>query len=100
VPNSPSTATVDSRNNYFSAPKAIQKTYSNLLRLDHAFSENNRAFLRLHYDFWKENKNHDFLNEINGIHQNRPNRGVALDDVIVLNPTTVLNVRYGFTSTK
>jgi hypothetical protein len=100
LPNSPSTATADNRNNYFSAPKAIQKTYSNLLRLDHAFSENNRAFLRLHYDFWKENKNHDFLNEINGIHQNRPNRGAALDDVLVLNPTTILNLRYGFTSTK
>ncbi|MBL8216463.1 MAG: TonB-dependent receptor [Bryobacterales bacterium] len=100
LPNSPSTATADGRNNFFSAPKAIQKTYSTLLRLDHALSENHRFFLRLHYDFWKENKNHDFLNEINGIHQNRPNRGVAIDDVLVLNPTTVLNLRYGFTSTK
>ncbi|MCU0248135.1 MAG: TonB-dependent receptor, partial [Bryobacter sp.] len=100
LPNSPATATADGRNNFFSAPKAIQKTYSMLLRLDHAVNENHRLFLRLHYDFWKENKNHDFLNEINGIHQNRPNRGVALDDVIVLNPTTVLNLRYGFTSTK
>jgi hypothetical protein len=94
------TGTTDFRNNFFSAPKAIQKTYANILRLDHAFSENHRAFLRLHYDFWKEDKNHDFLNDINGIHQNRPNRGVAIDDVIVLNPTTVLNLRYGFTSTK
>ncbi|MBL8230868.1 MAG: TonB-dependent receptor [Bryobacterales bacterium] len=100
LPNSPNTATADGRNNFFSAPKAIQKTYSNLLRLDHALNENHRMFLRLHYDFWKEDKNHDFLNEINGIHQNRPNRGVALDDVVVLNPTTVLNLRYGFTSTK
>jgi hypothetical protein len=100
LPNSPSTATADGRNNFFSTPKAIQKTYSNLLRFDHAMHENHRLFLRLHYDFWKENKNHDFLNEINGIHQNRPNRGVALDDVLVINPTTVLNLRYGFTSTK
>lgn len=100
LPNSPNTATSDGRNNFFSAPKAIQKTYSNLLRLDHAINGNHRIFLRLHYDFWKENKNHDFLNEINGIHQNRPNRGVALDDVLVLSPTTVLNLRYGFTSTK
>jgi len=100
LPNSPNTATADGRNNFFSSPKAIQKTYSNLLRLDHAVSENHRLFLRLHYDFWKEDKNHDFLNDINGIHQNRPNRGAALDDVIVLNPTTVLNLRYGFTSTK
>jgi hypothetical protein len=100
LPNSPSTTTADGRNNFFSAPKAIQKTYSTLLRLDHAVNENHRLFLRLHYDFWKENKNHDFLDEVNGIHQNRPNRGVALDDVIVLSPTTVLNLRYGFTSTK
>jgi len=100
LPNAPNSATADGRNNFFSAPKAIQKTYSNLLRFDHAINENHRLFLRLHYDFWKENKNHDFLNEINGIHQNRPNRGVALDDVVVLSPTTVLNLRYGFTSTK
>lgn len=92
--------TSDGRNNYFSTPKAIQKTYSTLLRLDHAVNENHRLFLRVHYDFWKEDKNHDFLNDINGIHQNRPNRGVALDDVLVLSPTTVLNLRYGFTSTK
>ena len=100
LPNAPNTATADGRNNFFSSPKAIQKTYSLLGRFDHAFSENHRVFLRVHYDFWKEDKNHDFLNEINGIHQNRPNRGVALDDVIVLSPSTVLNLRYGFTSTK
>jgi hypothetical protein len=28
---------------------------------------------------------------------NRMNRGVALDDVLVINPTLVLNVRYGLT---
>ncbi|MBM3785260.1 MAG: carboxypeptidase regulatory-like domain-containing protein [Acidobacteria bacterium] len=100
LPNSPPTATADGRNNYFSFPKAIQKTYSNLVRFDHAVNENHRLFLRAHYDFWKEDKNHDFLNEINGIHQNRPNRGAAIDDVLVLGPTMVLNLRYGFTSTK
>ncbi len=92
--------TIDGRDNFFLANKAIQKTYQHLLRLDHAFSENHRAFLRVHYDFWKENKNDDFGTNINGIFQNRPNRGVAVDDVIVLNPTLVLNLRYGMTSTK
>lgn len=100
LPNAPNTATADGRNNFFSSPKAIQKTYSMLGRFDHAFNENHRVFLRVHYDFWKEDKNHDFYNDINGIHQNRPNRGVALDDVVVLSPSTVLNIRYGFTSTK
>ncbi|MBI1898251.1 MAG: TonB-dependent receptor [Acidobacteria bacterium] len=92
--------TADGRNNFFFSYKALQDYYVHLLRLDHAFSENHRAFLRLHYDFWKEKKNNDFGNWINGIRQNRPNRGVAVDDVIVLNPNTVLNLRYGFTSTK
>jgi hypothetical protein len=98
LPNQP--GTVDGRNNFYLANKAIQKTYQHLLRLDHAFSENHRAFLRVHYDFWKENKNDDFGTNINGIFQNRPNRGVALDDVIVVNPTLVLNLRYGLSSTK
>ncbi|MCL4402699.1 MAG: TonB-dependent receptor [Acidobacteria bacterium] len=92
--------TVDGRNNLFLSNKAIQKTSQQLLRLDHAFSENHRAFLRLQYDFWKENKNDNFGTNINGLFSNRPNRGVALDDVIVLNPSLVLNLRYGFTSTK
>jgi hypothetical protein len=98
LPNQPGTA--DGRNNYFLANKALQDYYVHLLRLDHAFSENHRAFLRLHYDFWKEKKNNDFGNWLNGIHQNRPNRGVALDDVIVISPNLVLNLRYGLTSTK
>ncbi len=98
LPNQP--GTVDGRNNFFLDNKAIQKTYQYMLRLDHAFSENHRAFLRVHYDFWKEDKNDSFGTNITGIFQNRPNRGVALDDVIVLNPTLVLNLRYGLSSTK
>ena len=98
LPNQSGTA--DGRNNFFFAGKAIQKIYQHLLRLDHAFSENHRGFLRLHYDFWKENKNDSFGTGIQGLFSNRPNRGVALDDVIVLNPSLVLNWRYGFSSTK
>ncbi len=92
--------TVDGRNNFFLANKAIQKTSQHMLRLDHAFSENHRAFLRAHYDFWKENKNETFGTGIQGLFSNRPNRGIALDDVIVINPMLVLNLRYGLSSTK
>jgi hypothetical protein len=98
LPNVPGTN--DGRNNFFIAGKAFQDYYVHLVRLDHAFSDTHRAFLRLHYDMWREQKNNDFGTWINGIHQNRPNRGVAVDDVIVLNQSTVLNVRYGLTSTK
>ena len=92
--------TVDGRNNFFLSNKAIQKTSQHMLRLDHAFSENHRAFLRLQYDFWKENKNESFGTGIQGLFSNRPNRGIALDDVIVINPMLVLNLRYGLSSTK
>ena len=33
-----------------------------MTRIDHAFSENHRIFLRLHRDFWEEDKNRDFGN--------------------------------------
>lgn len=98
LPNQP--GTVDGRNNFALSNKAIQKTVQHMLRLDHAFSENHRAFIRAHYDFWKEDKNESFGTGIQGLFSNRPNRGIALDDVIVINPNLVLNLRYGFTSTK
>jgi hypothetical protein len=69
----------------------------NLVRLDHAFSASHRAFLRLHYDFWEEDKNRYYEKPIQGIVLNRINRGIALDDVILLTPNLVFNIRYGIT---
>ncbi len=68
-----------------------------LVRIDHVFSENHRLFARVHYDWWEEDKDHWF-GDYSAIILNRINRGFALDDVYVLNPNTVLNVRYGITS--
>jgi hypothetical protein len=65
--------------------------------VDHAFNEAHRAFVRVQYDKWTEDKDDHFNNGINGIILNRVNRGIALDDVVVLSPTLVLNVRYGIT---
>ena len=78
------TGTADGRNNFFLSNKAIQKTSQHMLRLDHAFSERHRAFLRAHYDFWKEDKNENFGTGIQGLFSNRPNRGISVDDVVVL----------------
>ena len=95
LPNQPGTA--DGRNNYFAAQKALEDYYVHLARVDHAFSENHRAFVRVHYDFWEEDKNRHWYNDVNGLILNRINRGLALDDVIVLSPTLVFNFRYGVT---
>lgn len=96
LPNQPGTA--DGRNNYFNGSlKAEQDYYVHMFRGDHAFSPNHRLFARVHYDRWEEDKNHWFGNDVNGIILNRTNVGFAVDDVLVLNPSTVLNIRYGLT---
>ena len=94
LPNQP--GTVDGRNNYFRALMADEDYHVHFGRVDHAFTNNNRAFVRAHYDFWEEDKNRHFDNDVNGLILNRINRGVAVDDVHVMGPM-VLNLRYGFT---
>lgn len=91
--------TSDGRNNYYNSQlKSKEDYYVHLWRVDHAFSENHRMFVRAHYDFWEEDKNDHFDNRINGIILNRINRGIALDDVLVITPTLLANLRYGFTN--
>lgn len=95
LPNQPGNR--DGTSNYFRA-KASDETYNvHLLRLDHAFSDSHRIFLRIHKDFWEEAKNRYYETPIQGIVLNRINRGAALDDVLLLTPNLVLNLRYGIT---
>jgi hypothetical protein len=96
LPNQP--GTIDGRNNYFNgALKALEDYYVHIARLDHSFNDRHRMFVRLNYDWWEENKNHYYNNNAQGIILNRINRGIALDDVYVISPSLVLNVRYGLT---
>ncbi len=86
----------DGSSNYFYTPSAIEKTWDHLARFDHAFSQNNRMFLRMHTDYWEENKNHTFPNTpAAGIILNRHNKGLAFDHVYVINPAFLFNFRYG-----
>ncbi len=97
LPNQPGTN--DGRQNFFNPDLGITEDYYvHLTRIDHAFSEKFRTFVRLHYDFWEEDKNDHFGNRINGIILNRINRGLAWDNVWVMAPTLLLNVRYGLTN--
>ena len=93
-PNQPGTR--DGSNNYFYTPSAKEETWDHLARFDHAFSSNHRMFFRMHTDFWEENKNHTFPNTpAAGIILNRRNKGMAFDDVYVINPAFLFNFRYG-----
>ena len=91
------TGNPDGTSNYFRATAADERYWVHLLRLDHAFSDSHRAFLRLHYDFWEEDKNRYYDTPIQGIVLNRINRGIAADDVFLPTPNLVINVRYGLT---
>jgi carboxypeptidase family protein/TonB-dependent receptor-like protein len=97
LPNQPGSA--DGRDNYFNGSiKAAENYFVHMVRIDHTWNEKHRSFVRFHYDWWEEDKNHWFSNDINGIILNRINRGLALDDVFVIKPSLVLNLRYGITS--
>ncbi len=97
APNQPGEA--DGRSNFYNSLGAKEDYYVHLARVDHSFSDTHRAFVRVNYDKWTEDKNHyfGFDNPSQGIVLNRINRGFALDDVVVLSPSLVLNVRYGIT---
>ncbi len=89
--------TKDGRNNHFLAGKGLEDTWVHLGRLDHAFNQNHRIFLRLNKDYWQEDKNRLFTTGASGIVINRYNQGVAFDDVYVITPTFLVNLRYGIT---
>jgi hypothetical protein len=93
MPNQP--GTTDGRNNFFYSLPAKEDYWTTIGRFDHAFSEKNRMFVRVHRDYWEEDKNRHFGNDVNGVILNRVNRGIAVDDVHMLTSTMVLNFRYG-----
>ncbi|MBS1827559.1 MAG: carboxypeptidase regulatory-like domain-containing protein [Acidobacteria bacterium] len=89
--------TREERNNHFRTTKALEDTWVHLIRVDHNFNQNHRAFVRMSTDFWEEDKNRVFTTGANGIILNRQNRGFTIDDVKVFSPTFLMNVRYGVT---
>jgi hypothetical protein len=95
LPNQPGTA--DARNNWYYSEPTRTETWVHLARVDHAFTENHRAFVRVDRDSWGSMEGRMFGNIARGTQQTRKNSGVALDDVYVINPSFLVNFRYGFT---
>jgi hypothetical protein len=90
--------TIDGRNNFFAGRQnSANKYQTHLGRVDHALSDSHRMFIRLHGDSFQEVKNNDFGNIANETYHERRNHGAALDDVFVISPTFLVNLRYGFT---
>ena len=85
----------DGRDNFFMSRPALEDYWTTIGRIDHAFSEKSRMFVRFHRDFWEEDKNRHFGNNVNGIILNRINRGIALDEVYMISPALLVQFRYG-----
>src|SRR5579884_1610022 len=95
LPNQP--GTIDGQNNYFYPDVRRIKSDSFMGRLDHSFSDNNRLFLRMnHYYFYIPKNALGVPASI--FSQEQINQGAVLDDVWVLSPTLVVNLRYGLTA--
>jgi len=97
LPNSPGTA--DGLNNFKYNPLQPFDLYQPIFRLDHNFSERNRAYFRYSQSVFTSTKINKMTPDstVTGRTQERPHRGIALDDVFTLSPTSVLDVRYGMT---
>ena len=91
------TGTAAGQNNYTQSTKNIFDYYVHFIRVDHTFSDRNRMFARFDYDHYLETDLGFYNNQSGGINLTRINRGAAIDDVIVLSPSNVLDLRYGAT---
>jgi hypothetical protein len=64
----PGVGTTDFRNNYFFTGNALEDYWVHMGRVDHAFNDKHRIFVRFHRDFWEEDKNRSFGDSgVNGI---------------------------------
>jgi len=95
LPNTAGTAA--GLNNYTRNTKDVFDYNVFVCRIDHNFSERNRAFLRLNRDGYYETDSAFYNNLAGGLNLTRINRGGVIDDVLVLNASTILDLRYGFT---
>jgi hypothetical protein len=95
LPNQPGTVR-EQRNNYFRTYDIERFNDSLLTRIDHIFSQNNRAFFRYNYNNYKL----DALplgTIANGQNEAQTGHGVVIDNVHTFSPRVVFNVRYGLT---
>ncbi len=86
----------DGSNNYYDCGCTWNRYYAHMVRLDHNFSAKQRFYIRVAL-----NKNADVYDkrysDANGAYFYRWNKSFAVDDVYMLSPRLLLNVRYGFT---
>ena len=89
----------DGTNNHFYVDVRRQEYNTHLGRMDHAFSDSHRLFFRIN-DYGWGNTQDRFGNPAGRFHTRQARQGLALDDVLILSRSMVLNLRYGLTFAK
>jgi hypothetical protein len=84
----------DGANNHFYSDVRKQEYNTHFGRLDHQIREGHRLFFRTHNYDWISGQDRYGL-PVSRFNTRSTRRGLALDDVLILNPTLVLNLRYG-----
>ena len=96
LPTSSPTAATGAGN--FAQPGLVEAPtyYSHTIRIDHVFNDKHRTFGRASWYTRESEYNNYYGNLATGAHFFFISRQAVLDHVYSLNPTTVLNVRYGY----
>ena len=95
APNLP--GSVDGRDNYQVGGNNSNNFLQHMGRVDHVISDRHRVFGRVTHSWLNFYRNQYFNNEARGLNRYRFQNGVALDDVYVISPSFLLNVKYGAT---
>jgi hypothetical protein len=82
----------------FQRPEMVERAIygSHTIRIDHNFSDRHRIFSRASWYDRKSDYNNYFDNIATGQEFQFISRQATFDDVYIFNPTTVMNVRYGY----
>lgn len=96
-PTTPGSAAADGTHN-FQQPGLQERAsyYTSTIRIDHNISDKQRIFGRASWYDRNSTYNNYFDNLATGTLFQFLSRQAALDDVYTINPTTVLNLRYGY----
>lgn len=97
-PRANAAGTADGLSNYSVETPKDQIMRQPVVRIDQNFSDRHRMFARYSQsDFNGKFDEYIPHSTVRGRARKRPHRGLALDNVFVLSPETVLDFRYGFT---
>lgn len=87
---------VTAANNYARSFKDPVSDDGYVFKIDHRFSDKHAMFGRYSFRRFFVGRAGAFQNAVTGDSETRDAPGAAIDDTYTINPTTVLNIRYGF----